>query len=218
MINRFSYDYPEPAGERPIVIVADAASCPWAPAHHLVRIAVRGSASRLSGSDDVEVEFNPARVGSYRLIGFEKPMPAAAPSRDADEKSTSLGRAVTALYEVVPVRAPDEAEADAANLHEQQLVTVRLAHTSADGTATDKTEQTLGGAVKEFASASADFKFAAAVAEFAMILRDSSSRGDASITSVIGLAEAGRGLDVAGERSEFIALVRKAEALLASRG
>jgi Ca-activated chloride channel family protein len=72
--------------------------------------------------------------------------------------------------------------------------------------------------VGEFANASADFNFAAAVAEFAMLLRDAPARGEASMASVIAAAEAGKGRDVTGERAGFIELVRKAEALLASRG
>ena len=79
MINYFTYDYAQPTDEKPFVVHVDLASCPWETSHRLVRIGLKGreiAANKLTIAKDVkvQVEFNPARVVSYRLIGYEKRM------------------------------------------------------------------------------------------------------------------------------------------------
>jgi len=64
-----------------------------------------------------------------------------------------------------------------------------------------------------FASASPDFKFAAAVAEFGMLLRDSEHKGNGTLGAVLEWAQEGKGIDANGYRAEFVDLVRKAQAL-----
>jgi Ca-activated chloride channel family protein len=63
---------------------------------------------------------------------------------------------------------------------------------------------------------STDFRFAAAVAEFGMMLRDSPYRGKATFEQVLSLAEAGRGADTDGDRAEFISLVRSMQGIAGS--
>ena len=65
----------------------------------------------------------------------------------------------------------------------------------------------------DFATAPGDLKFAAAVAEFGMILRDSEYKGNGSLQEVIEWAQQGKGADVNGYRADFIELVRKTQAL-----
>lgn len=66
---------------------------------------------------------------------------------------------------------------------------------------------------KQFASASPDFKFAAAVAEFGMLLRESEFKGNGTLGAVLEWAQEGKGADANGFRAAFLELVRKAEAL-----
>jgi Ca-activated chloride channel family protein len=70
---------------------------------------------------------------------------------------------------------------------------------------------------ESYGRASADFKFAAAVASFGMILRDSPNRGSANYASVLELASESRGADASGYRAEFINLVKKAQSLSHAR-
>jgi hypothetical protein len=88
MINYFSYDYPEPTREQLLSLDIDVASCPWADPHRLVRIGLKGRKTASSEEADtgerptrltkiaeevkIQVEFNPAEVGSYHLIGYEQ--------------------------------------------------------------------------------------------------------------------------------------------------
>ena len=217
MINYFTYDYPQPEGERVFAIVADAATCPWRPEHHLVRIGLKGredGAARIIAKDvKLEVEFDPARVESYRLIGYETRMNRGGGRDDGEAITAEIrsGHSVTALYEVVP--APASRVLDTTT-----MLTVKLSHREPDGGAAEPARQTLEGAVQDFANAPADFKFAAAVAEFGMVLRASPHSETASVRSAIASAEAGRGGDATGDRARFIELARKAQALLAGSG
>jgi hypothetical protein len=107
MLNYFTYDYPAPAGEAPFSATMEVAACPWAPGHRLVRIGLRGRASAdPAGAQDpkIQIEFNPAQVGSYRLIGYEH-RTSARDDLKSDQKTPGeieAGPALTALYELVP--------------------------------------------------------------------------------------------------------------------
>ena len=105
LINSFTYSYPEPSGGDPVSLTLDLAECPWDSAHELARIGVRGRADATAREARVRVAFNPRRVASYRLIGYEDRhgLPADAESLDA-------GRSVTALYEITPTGYADAAE------------------------------------------------------------------------------------------------------------
>jgi Ca-activated chloride channel family protein len=155
----------------------------------------------------VHVDFNPARVASYRLIGYEDGF-GASPNAGAEAvESADLGAGdeVTALYEVVPTAAATgNAELLTLGVEYKDLATGDMRHLDA----------ALSDGGDKFASASTDFKFAAAVAEFGMVLRDSPYRGQASMRDVIAWATAGAGRDALGCRRDFIDLARRTETLL----
>ncbi|MEX0714876.1 MAG: VWA domain-containing protein, partial [Pirellulales bacterium] len=157
----------------------------------------------------VQVEFNPRRVGGYRLIGYENRMLRAEDFNDdkKDAGEIGAGHTVTALYEVVPAGATadipgveplkyqkrtDLTEAAAGD----ELLTVKLKYKKPDD---EKSQQALEYPIKdagnEFGKASADFKFAAAVASFGMLLRDSAHKGTTSYDAVIEIAQDGLGAD-----------------------
>lgn len=185
-----------------------------------------GSLVTIAKDVKIQVEFNPARVGAYRLIGYENRALRAEDFNDdkKDAGEIGSGHTVTALYELVPPgEAMDLPEVDelkyqrpakaAPAAKSDEIMTVKLRYKQPDGDTSDKIEVPVEGQPGDIASAGADLKFGAAVAEFGMLLRHSPHRGSSDWKSVLELATAGRGSDSHGDRAEFIDLVRAAEKL-----
>jgi Ca-activated chloride channel family protein len=93
------------------------------------------------------------------------------------------------------------------------MLTVKLRYKKADGDKSELLERAVVDDGKQFTNASADFKFAAAVAEFGMLLRDSEFRGNGTFGAVLEWAQEGKGIDPNGYRAGCLELVRKAQAL-----
>ena len=161
----------------------------------------------------LQVEFNPAQVASYRLIGYEDRLLKQEDfNHDAMEGGEiGAGHTVTALYEIVPVENP---KSEIRNPKLAALLTLKVRYREPAGTVSLKREFPLTDGGARFAAASADFKFAAAVAEFGMILRDSPYKGTGTLDQAAAWAEAGTDSDAGGYRGEFVELVRQAEALM----
>ncbi|HZF02050.1 MAG TPA: von Willebrand factor type A domain-containing protein [Methylomirabilota bacterium] len=176
----------------------------------------------------IQVEFNSAQVGAYRLIGYEKRMLRKEDfnndKKDAGE--IGAGHTVTALYEIVPVgekipegsvdplkyQLPDEEKQERyVATGSKELLTLKLRYKQPDGDTSKLLVFPVTDGGKSFERASTDFKFATAVAEFGMLLRDSEFKGNSSCGSVLELATEAKGADVEGYRSEFLTLVRKAQ-------
>ncbi len=174
----------------------------------------------------VQLEFNPVQVGAYRLIGYENRVLAAADfnndKKDAGEMGA--GHSVTMLYEVVPAatatasstidslryQQPRMAPSDAAGSGE--MLTVKVRYKQPDGSTSVKLEQGVTDSQATYSSASADFKFASAVASFGMILRGSPSC-HTTLDGVLELGTEAIGDDPGGYRMEFLDLVMKAKSL-----
>ena len=175
----------------------------------------------------VQVEFNPAVVKSYRLLGYEKRALAAKDFHDdtKDAGEMGAGHVVTALYELVPVGAPDPAVGKVDGLRYQQdpapkpvvkageAFVVKLRHKKPDGDTSTLRELPVKDATVGYEKASEDFQFAASVASFAMLLRDSPYKGNSNYGLVLELAEAARKHDPGAYRAEFVELVKKAKVL-----
>ena len=185
----------------------------------------------------VQVEFNPARVAAYRLIGYEDRL-LPAPDFNNDRVTAGdvgAGHTVTALYEVIPVGA-DEAggtvpavdpsrytapPAPAAKVagrpapgaHSEELLTVKIRYKLPDADVSQRLEFPLVDRGGTLAQADTDFQFAAAVAGFGMVLRESPYRGGTTLSDVLAWAERAAGDDPGGERAEFTDLVRRARDL-----
>jgi secreted protein with Ig-like and vWFA domain/anti-sigma-K factor RskA len=196
-----------------------------------------GSTITIAKDVKIQVEFNPAQVASYRLLGYENRLLAAEDFRDdkKDAGEIGAGHAVTALYEIVPVGAVAAAEpgrgaeplkyqpapAPAAPAPKpavdgpagRELLTVKLRAKRPEGDTSALTEVPLADAGAGFEAASADLRFAAAVAAFGMVLRDSEHKGTASLERVEEIAGTAMGSDPGGYRAEFLDLVRKAATL-----
>ena len=176
----------------------------------------------------IQVEFNPARVASYRLIGYEKRMLRKEDFNNdkVDAGEIGAGHTVTALYEVVPGGAkanPTESappvdplkysKPEGSTSSSGEMLTVKLRYKKPDGDKSELIEKPVIDSNAAFASTSPDFKFAAAVAEFGMLLRDSEHKGNGTFGAVLEWAQEGKGTDPNGYRAGFIELVRKAQAL-----
>jgi Ca-activated chloride channel family protein len=181
-------------------------------------LAEQVGATLLTAAKDVkvQVEFNPTLVESYRLIGYEDRLlqPQDFGSDASGGMTMGQGQSVTAVYEVVPKPA---AASPAAGAKPATLLTCRVRYREPAANTARMIEIPLSNGSASFDGASADFKFAAAVAEFGMILRDSPHRGTASIGDVVNWAVSAMGKpadDRYGYRAEFIDLVRRTETLL----
>jgi len=176
----------------------------------------------------IQVEFNPAQVSAYRLIGYENRLLAKEDfNNDAvDAGEIGAGHTVTALYEIVPVGAemPDATSSvdelkyqkpSALVMNDRaELLTVKIRYKEPVGDVSSKLEFPLVDAGARFEAASPDFKFATAVAGFGLALRDSPHKGQLTLGQVAEWGRAGRGRDVGGYRAEFLSLVTTASGLL----
>lgn len=176
----------------------------------------------------IQVEFNPALVQSYRLIGYENRM-LAEEDFNNDEKDAGeigAGHSVTALYELVPMGIDDTASVPSvAPFRYQQpaepteeatsgeMLTVNLRYKLPDATESTLIDQHVMDDDLFFNQASADFQFAAAVAEFGMLLRHSQHAGDANYAEILELATDNIGDDKHGYRREFVELIKLAAEL-----
>lgn len=172
----------------------------------------------------IQVEFNPAQVSSYRLIGYENRALADRDFNDdkKDAGEIGAGHSVTALYEVVPAgQTPKNTGVDALKYQVQELFqprgsaelcTVKLRYKTPTGTKSELREVPFTLTRNE---PSSEIKFAAAVAGFGMLLRDSEHKGKVSWDSVLSLAREGLGQDPEGYRAEFLTLAQKAKRLAA---
>jgi Ca-activated chloride channel family protein len=172
----------------------------------------------------IQVEFNPARVSSYRLIGYENRMLRNEDFRDdkKDAGEIGSGHTVTALFEIVPAGEDEKQrenlkytgrEVKQAARDSDEIMTVRFRYKEPNGDASKEIVHPVRDEKVAFSAASDDFRFAAAVVEFGLLLRDSQHKGDSDFTDVIENARGGKGDDSNGYRSEFISLVETARSL-----
>ena len=167
----------------------------------------------------IQVEWNPARVRAYRLIGYENRLlrneDFADDKKDAGEVGS--GHSVTALYEVVPVgvntdvtiRMPDSLRYQRRHVESTraagpELLFVKVRYKRPDGDESRLLSQPV--LAEAGPKPSVDFQFQAAVAEFGLLLRNSDFRGKADLGHVILAAREARGQDPDGYRAEFVKL------------
>lgn len=147
-----------------------------------------------------QVEFNPEYVDSYRLIGYENRV-MNNEDFDNDTKDAGeigAGQTITALYEIVPVQ---DASAD-------KIATFNFRYKKSLGTESiPLSTDILKSDVKE--NPSEDFYFAAGVAAYGMLWRESPYKGDATFTMAVDLASKGKTFDPHGYRAEFVELMTK---------
>lgn len=173
----------------------------------------------------IQVEFNPAEVASYRLIGYVNRKLAHADFNDdkKDAGEIGAGHTVTALYEVVPshVAVPTGVDAlryqKATSLSPEafggDLMNVKIRYKAPDGDQSTLISFPIRDSDRNLAATSETFRFSAAVAGFGMLLRGSPHKGNANYPAMRTLAESARGSDPHGRRRELISLIDRAAQL-----
>ena len=170
----------------------------------------------------LQLEFNPAEVKGYRLLGYESRKLAAKDFNDdkKDAGEIGSGHTMTAFYEIVPAGS-DEKIADVDPLKYQkrtesgrgEVCTVKLRWKKPDGDTSMLKEIPISEAQITSKTPSEGFRFASAVAEFALLASDSKFKGGASFDKILDRARHAKGEDLEGYRAEFIRLVETAQLL-----
>lgn len=175
----------------------------------------------------LQLEFNPQFVKAYRLIGYENRMLRNEDFNDdkKDAGEMGSGHTVTALYEIVPVGVESAYLKNVDKLKYQtenslssaaksnEVLTVKLRYKSPDANKSKLMEKVIIDQHTAFDKTSENFRFAAAVAEFGLLLRLSEFKGMANYEQIIELAKNAKGSDDEGYRAEFIKLVKTAKML-----
>ena len=171
----------------------------------------------------LQLEFNPAQVSAYRLLGYESRLLAAKDFNDdkKDAGEMGSGHSMTAFYELVPAGATNAvAKTDALKYQKQvpvaneELLTVKLRYKLPDADTSTRMDQPVVAKDITLAEPTEAFRFASSVVEFALIMKRSAHKGSASFDAVIKRARAAKGRDDDGWRAEFIRLVETAQLMM----
>lgn len=173
----------------------------------------------------LQIEFNPAKVKAYRLVGYENRLLNKEDFNDDKKDAGELGagHTVTAIYEIIPAGSDElVASTDALKYQEtmpnsaatsSEIMTIKFRYKEPK----ERTSRLITHVVTDqkngFDMASENCRFSIAVAEFGMLLRDSKFKGTADFKAIIAMAKAAKGTDEEGYRAEFIKLVEMAELL-----
>jgi Ca-activated chloride channel family protein len=184
-----------------------------------------GTLVTLAKDVKLQIEFNPQRVESYRLVGYEN-RKLKAKDFDDDKKDAGelgLGHDVTALYEVTPRNLQKKRKTRKLRYQSKrgatreavtdELMLIKLRYKTPRGKRSKLEQFVLKDRDVALARTTDDFRFAAAVATFGMLLRKSKHRGQADWDDARRLASGSMGKDQNGYRAEFLSLVRRAESL-----
>lgn len=191
-----------------------------------------GTLTAIAKDVKIQVEFNPKRVASYRLIGYEDRLLADRDFNDdkKDAGEIGAGHTVTALYEITPIlpgtgpidldaeREVDELkyQTDRAlteNAAGSELLSVKLRYKPIDADESRLMTVALNDDNVRFANAPADFQFATAVAMLGMLLRSSEHKANSSLAAVLEIADAAKGEDKKGYHADFVQMVKEIQRL-----
>ena len=172
----------------------------------------------------IQVEFNPAKVKEYRLVGYENRLLNTEDfendKKDAGEIGS--GHSVTALYEIVPQDDDDVSDSNlryqVASLkdsksYDKEIGNIKVRYKLPDEDESNLITKVLSADVKEIARTSDNFRFASSVAMFGMLLRNSEFKGDTDTDLILEFAKNSLSDDKTGYKSEFIKLVELSEDL-----
>jgi Ca-activated chloride channel family protein len=178
----------------------------------------------------IQIEFNPAKVQAYRLLGYEDRMLNKEDFNNdrKDAGDMGSGHTVTALYEIVPAGIKDDYAGSVDPLKYQkpapvpaergsdEMLTIKFRYKQNGSEASKMDLVTVKDIPKDFKATTADFRFASAVAEFGMLLRDSQFKQQSTFDQAISIARAAKGEDQEGYRSEFVRLAESAKLMAKS--
>lgn len=170
-----------------------------------------------------QLEFNPANVEKYRLIGYENRLLNTEDFEDdkKDAGEMGAGHTVTALYEIVPAKKRNKdrplkyqtTQLSNEAVQSNDLITLKLRYKKPDSFESKLMEQVVKNEPITLDQTSDNFRFSASVAQFGMLLRDSEFMGTTTFESAEKLAQGSRGDDLEAYRGEMIRLLKSAALL-----
>ena len=173
----------------------------------------------------IQIEFNPAKVKGYRLVGYENRLLNKEDFNNDKKDAGELGagHTVTAIYEIIPADSDEllasvdplkyQANAIKPKSSSSEIMTIKFRYKEPKESTSKLITEIVNDRIAPFKSTSENCKFSSAVAEFGMILRDSKFKGESDFKTVLALAKESKGKDEDGYRAEFIRLVEMAELL-----
>ena len=186
-----------------------------------------GTLNTIADDVKIQIEFNPAQVKGYRLIGYESRILAKEDFNNDKKDAGELGsgHTVTALYEIIPPNAEGDELSSVDSLRYQhetpvvqatttksdEVMMVKLRYKKPGGEKSKLIEHPVTQTASTFADASNNFRFAASVAEFGMVLRDSKFKGEGSLSGALTLAKSAKGADEEGYRAECLKLIESCQ-------
>ena len=184
-----------------------------------------GTLQTIAKDVKIQVEFNPAKVKAYRLVGYENRLLNAEDFNDDTKDAGELGagHTVTALYEIIPASSNEtipatdklkyqKTDIQQTALNSSELMTVKFRYKKPDEDKSKLIEHIVN--LNELnKTVSNNFQWASTVAEFGMLLRDSKFKGNVTFSNVLAQAKSAKSTDDEGYRSEMIQMIEKAEML-----
>lgn len=174
----------------------------------------------------LQIEFNPSIVAGYRLIGYENRILNKEDFNNDKKDAGDLGsgHTVTAIYEIIPAGVEDEFLEDVDDLKYQQrkktkkgsaheMMTIKFRYKSPEAETSNLIVHTVADTITPLQNTSENFRFACAVVQFGMLLRNSEFKGNAGYERVIQLANSSLGKDEEGYRKEFVKLVHSVSSI-----
>ncbi|MCL2251437.1 MAG: VWA domain-containing protein [Treponema sp.] len=189
-----------------------------------------GTLITIANDVKIQVDFNPANAGAYRLIGYENRLLRDEEFNDdsADAGDIGAGHTVTAFYEIIkpddpflntlPRRDPSKygplVHEGYISQYANELMSVKIRYKLTPHTESELINFPVQiSSIRKAGEESLDFRFASSVAGFGMLLRDSSHKGNASYASIINLAQGSIGNDLWNFRRNFVEMVKKASVI-----
>jgi len=174
----------------------------------------------------LQIEFNPAKVKAYRLVGYENRVLANEDFNNDKKDAGELGsgHSVTAMYEIIPSGSDEETGSvdplkyQHGNVTREdntnhELMTVKFRYKESKENTSKLIVKTLADGDQKIDGASENLRWSTAVAEIGMLLRNSKFKGNATYQHAIALARQSKGKDTEGYRAEFIRLAETAQLL-----
>lgn len=184
-----------------------------------------GTLFTLANDVKIQVEFNPASVGAYRLIGYENRVLTDEDFNNdrKDAGEIGVGHTVTALYEIIPPDSSDLPKIEGLKYqektlpkdvdHHAELMTIKLRYKPLGSSTSTRITRVIKKNTKGLQHTSDDFRFACSVAGYGLLLGQSKYTGSLNYDKVLKLAKGSRGNDDTGYRAEFIRLVEMTQLL-----
>ena len=184
-----------------------------------------GNLFKIAKDVKIQVEFNPAQVNSYRLIGYENRRLKAEDFNNDKKKAGDIGpgHTVVALYEIIPATVDSDVPSVDALRYQQsveaksapgEVATVKLRYKQPDADVSKLITRTVSSdELVRFDATHEDVRFSAIVAAFGMRLAESEYLNGLSYDAIESIAASALGIDPGGHRSEFVGLVRRAREL-----